>query len=110
MKFNDSKRHEGGEGVNSITRVLNLVKSTVSRPVKNGAVVKTAGEITTSFMAKTNTKHWEPIMEGMKRLLKHFIDDQIWRHMPLSTALVTAKTLSLYKGLQRKGYTVKEWN
>ena len=103
IKFNIIKWHEVGEGANSITRVLNLAQSHMS------TVVKKAGENATSFMAKTNTKHREPIIE-MEKLLKLYIDDQSRHHMALSTALVMTKPLSLYEDLQNKGYAVKEWN
>lgn len=58
-------------------------------------------------MAKMQTRKREPIMEEMERLLKLWIDDQIYRHMPLPTSLVPTKVLSIYTDLQ-KGYEVKE--
>ena len=108
VKLGILKRHEGGEGPNSIARALGLAQSTVSTIIKNASAVKKAGETCTTLMAKTTTRHREKIWDEMERLLKLWIDDQSRRRMPLSTSAVSTKALSIWDDLKKKGYTTKE--
>ncbi|KAK4312082.1 hypothetical protein Pmani_016438 [Petrolisthes manimaculis] len=102
------KRHEDGEGANSIARALRLTRSTVSTVIKNSANIKMAGETSTTLMAKKVTWQREPIYEEMERLLKLWIDDLTQNNMPLSTTLITVKALSIWEDLKKKDYEVKE--
>ncbi|KAK4319792.1 hypothetical protein Pmani_009310 [Petrolisthes manimaculis] len=97
-KLNIVKRHEDGEGANSIARALRLAQSTVSTVIKNWANIKMAGETSTTLMAKKVTRQRELIYEEMERLLKLWIDNLTQNNMPLSTTLVTVKALSIYLG------------
>ncbi|KAK4327249.1 hypothetical protein Pmani_002268 [Petrolisthes manimaculis] len=107
-KLNIVKRHEDGEGANSIARALRLAQSTVSTVIKNWANIKMAGETSTTLMAKKVTRQREPIYEEMERLLKLWIEDLTQNNMPLSTTLVTVKALSIWEDLKKKDYQVKE--
>ena len=91
------------------SHTLNLIQSTVSSVNMNGTAVRKAGENTTSLMAKTDTKHREPRVDGLERLLKLFILSSFFksrRCMPLSTALVMTKALSLYEDTYLSHYNV----
>ncbi|KAK4307354.1 hypothetical protein Pmani_020873 [Petrolisthes manimaculis] len=107
-KLNIVKRHEDGEGANSIARALRLAQSIVSTVIKNLANIKMAGETSTTLMAKKVTRQREPIYEEMERLLKLWIEDLTQNNMPLSTTLVTVKALSIWEDLKKKDYQVKE--
>lgn len=62
------KRHEEGEGANSIAKFLQLPQSTVSTIIKQAPNVKKVGETASTLMAKTLTRQREPIMEEMETL------------------------------------------
>ena len=86
----------------TLSHALIRAQSILSTVVKNATAVKKVGENTTFFMAKTDTKYQEHIAEKMEKLFKLYIDYQSRCCMPLSTALVTTKVLSLYEDLQKK--------
>lgn len=94
------QRHERGEGTNSIARSFSLSASTISTVIKNSAKIKEASERTSSLQAKRHCKSREPIMERMENLLRMWIDEETRKHMPLSTALITAKALSIFEDLK----------
>ena len=66
MKLNMIKQHQGGEGADLNDHAINPVQYNISTVVKNTAAVKKAGENGTNLMAKTNTKHQDPIMERIE--------------------------------------------
>ena len=100
VKLDILKRKEQGEGTSAISRNLGLAQSTVWTVLKNREAIKKAGENATHLQSKLLTKHREPIMDKMERLLKMWIDDQNRQNMALSLNLICQKALSIIERLK----------
>ena len=100
MKLEILKRQDRGEGTSAIARALRLAQSTVWTVLKNREAIKKAGESATSLQSKLLTKHREPIMNRMEKMLAVWINDHNHRNMPLSMHLICEKALSLFNVLK----------
>ncbi|XP_076058277.1 uncharacterized protein LOC143035288 isoform X2 [Oratosquilla oratoria] len=100
VKLEIIRRHEAGQGANSIARAVGLAQSTVSTIIKNSCTIKTAK----SFMIPASNripKSRDIVMAKMERILRVWIENHIRCQTPLSTGVITSKAKTLWETVRR---------
>lgn len=83
-------------------KALNLTECTVHGILKEKEKIKNVGKLAASLQSKKLSRVRPGIMIEMERLLQIFVEDNAQKAVPISTAIIQAKTLSLYEDLKEK--------
>lgn len=102
QKLNIIKMLEAGEKICNISKTLNLAASTIATIKANKEKISASVENVENVVAKRVTRQRGEVMESMEKLLSIWIDHQAQRNVPVSTAIIREKAISLHNDLQQR--------